>query len=106
MGLGGVFERVNVVDLDLNLLGDDKVKELGRILFQVGSLRDVAIDNGSHQLDVFGAQLQDVDGGHGSRLKKGIFISIGCLSHLLCTCFIILCFSIIGGHNLPRCRMR
>lgn len=68
MRLGSVFERVNVVDLDLDLFGDDKVKELGSVLFKVCSFSDVAVDNGSHQLDVFGAELQDVDGGNGSRL--------------------------------------
>lgn len=70
MRLGSVFERVNVVDLDLDLFGDDKVKELRSVLFKVSSFRDVAVDNGSHQLDVFGAELQDVDGGNGSRLQN------------------------------------
>lgn len=68
MRLSSVFERVDVVDLDRDLFGDDKVKELGSVLFKVCSFRNVAVDNGSHELDVFGAELQDVDGGDGSRL--------------------------------------
>lgn len=105
MRLGSVFERVNVVDLDLDLFGDDQVKELSSVLFKVGSFRDVAVDNGPHQLDVFGAELQDVDGGNGSRLKD-IFISTDFLLSLSLYMFSCFFVSHDRGHNLLHCRMR
>lgn len=75
VGLSGIFEGVDVVDVDLELFGDDKVKELGRVPFKVCPFRDVAIDDGSHELDVFGTELQDVDGGDSSRLVKRFIVS-------------------------------
>ena len=70
--LSGILERVNVVDLDLYLLGDDKVKELRGVSLKVGPFSDIAIDDGPHELDVFGTKLQDVDRGDGSRLVNFI----------------------------------
>lgn len=82
VGLGGILEGVDVVDVDLEFLRDDKVKELGRVPFKVCSFRDVAVDNGSHELDVFGTELQDVDRGDSSRLVRRFIVSSS-LSHCL-----------------------
>lgn len=87
MGLGGILEGVDVVNVDLELLGDDKVKELGRVPFKVCSFRDVAIDNGSHELDVFGTELQDVDRGDSTRLVRRFIVSCLCLIISLCFIF-------------------
>lgn len=110
MRLGGILEGVDVVDVDFKLLGDDKVKELGRVPFKVCPFRNVAIDDGSHELDVFGTELQDVDRGDSSRLER--FIVSSSLSHcpiifhsLLSFFFSLFVFQ-QWGENLQRCRMK
>lgn len=53
---------------DLDLFGFEEIEQFGRVLFQVFPCCNVAIDNGSHQLDVFGSQSKNVDGVNRTRL--------------------------------------
>lgn len=53
---------------NLQLFGGDELKKLRRILFQILSLCNISVDNGPHELHVFGTKLQDIDGRDSARL--------------------------------------
>lgn len=53
---------------NLDLFRFEEVEQFGGVLFQVFPRCDVAVDNGSHQLDVLGSQSKNVDGVNRTRL--------------------------------------
>lgn len=57
----GILQRVYLVDGHLDLLGADEVEEFAGVPLQISSLGDVAVHNGTHELDVLGAEAQNVD---------------------------------------------
>lgn len=61
-------QRVHVMYHDIKFPGCHKREQLPRIRLQVLPFSNVAIQDRTHKLDVFGAQFEDVDGRYSAGL--------------------------------------
>ena len=69
MRLRGVLERVRLVNIHLDLVSNEHLKELSRVLLKFLALSDIVVDDGAHELEVLGAEAENVDRGNSSRLS-------------------------------------
>lgn len=65
---GSIGQRVDFVDGDDKLAALDHVEELVGVLFEGCAVGDVAVDDGTHEADVLGAEAEDGHGVDGARL--------------------------------------
>ncbi len=77
MGACHLLQRVEAVNLDLDLARCDQTKELGSVLLPLLRRNEIITAHGPQQLDILGSKLENVDRWHRARLEGSVTVSTG-----------------------------